>query len=147
MASQIQWTWTWVDSGTWYRTRKPGVLQSTGSKRVAHDLVTERQQKQRGKWINSTFPTTQVGAQAWGQYLEDKLARHTKNLDLCILINASNKWKKSFSVRVYHIIACNPEMLHDINVCWENSLIDIHKADDDTIICYKNIYSLIWKNV
>ena len=45
--------------------------------------------------------------------------------------------EKFLSKRVYHIIASNPETLHDINVRWENSLIDIHKADDDTIICYR----------
>ena len=26
-----QWTWTWANSGRWWRTGKPGVLQSTGS--------------------------------------------------------------------------------------------------------------------
>ena len=38
------------DKGTWcagmsWRTREPGVLQSMGSQRVRHDLVTEQQQK------------------------------------------------------------------------------------------------------
>ena len=42
MASSIQWTWTWANSGRW-GTRKPGVLQSMGSQRVGHDLVTEQQ--------------------------------------------------------------------------------------------------------
>ena len=28
MASPIQWTWVWANSGRWWRTRKPGVLQS-----------------------------------------------------------------------------------------------------------------------
>ena len=35
------WTWVWASSGSWWRTRKPGVLQSMGSQRVGHDLVTE----------------------------------------------------------------------------------------------------------
>ena len=31
--------------GTYYVTGKPGVLQSMGSQRVTHDLVTEQQQQ------------------------------------------------------------------------------------------------------
>ena len=41
MASPTRWTWVWVNSGSWWWTRKPGVLQSTGSQRVRHDWVTE----------------------------------------------------------------------------------------------------------
>ena len=36
-----QWTWVWVNSGSWWWTGRPGVLQSTGSQRVGHDWVTE----------------------------------------------------------------------------------------------------------
>ena len=31
MASLTQWTWVWASSGRWWRTGKPGVLQSMGS--------------------------------------------------------------------------------------------------------------------
>ena len=37
MASLIQWTWVWASSGSWWRTGKPGVLQSMGSQRVGHE--------------------------------------------------------------------------------------------------------------
>ena len=30
MASPSQWTWVWANSGRWWRTGKPGVLQSMG---------------------------------------------------------------------------------------------------------------------
>ena len=30
MASLTQWTWVWVNSGSWWWTRRPGVLQSMG---------------------------------------------------------------------------------------------------------------------
>ena len=43
MASLTQWTWVWTTSGRWWRTRKPGMLQSMGSKRVRHDWATEQQ--------------------------------------------------------------------------------------------------------
>ena len=41
MASLTWWTWVWVSSGSWWRTGKPGVLQSMGSRRVRHNWVTE----------------------------------------------------------------------------------------------------------
>ena len=45
MASLTQWTWVWVNSGRWWWTGRPGVLQSIGSKRVGRDCVTEL------KWV------------------------------------------------------------------------------------------------
>ena len=44
MASPAQWTWVWANSRSWWRTGQPGVLQSKGSQRVRHDLVTKQQQ-------------------------------------------------------------------------------------------------------
>ena len=41
MASSTQWTWVWVNSGSWWWTGKPGVLQFMGLQRVGHDWVTE----------------------------------------------------------------------------------------------------------
>jgi len=34
MASPIQWTWVWANFRRWWRTGKPGVLQSMGLQRV-----------------------------------------------------------------------------------------------------------------
>ena len=41
MASPTQWTWVWVNSGSWWWTGRPGVLESIGSQRVRHDWATE----------------------------------------------------------------------------------------------------------
>ena len=40
-ASLTLWTWVWVNSGSWWWTRRPGVLRFIGSQRVGHDWVTE----------------------------------------------------------------------------------------------------------
>ena len=47
MASLTQWTWVWVNSGSWWWTGRPGVLQSMRSQRVGHDWATELNWKQR----------------------------------------------------------------------------------------------------
>ena len=41
MASPTECRWVWVNSGSWWWTGRPGVLQSTGSQRVIHNRVTE----------------------------------------------------------------------------------------------------------
>ena len=41
VASPTQWTWVWVNSGSWWWTGRPGVLQSVGSQRVGHYWATE----------------------------------------------------------------------------------------------------------
>ena len=41
MASPTQWTWVWVNSGSWWWTGRPGMLQSMGSQRVRHNWETE----------------------------------------------------------------------------------------------------------
>ena len=41
MASLTQWTWVWVNSGSWWCTGRPGVLWFMGLQRVRHDWATE----------------------------------------------------------------------------------------------------------
>ena len=48
MASLTQWTWVWVNSGSWWCTGRPGVLQSMGSQRVRYDWATKL------NWTSST---------------------------------------------------------------------------------------------
>ena len=42
-ASLTQCTWVWASSRRWWRTGKPGVLQSIGLQNVRHDWATEQQ--------------------------------------------------------------------------------------------------------
>ena len=48
MASLTQWMWVWVNTGSWWWTGRPGVLQFMGSQRVRHNWVTELKHK---KWV------------------------------------------------------------------------------------------------
>ena len=41
MASLTRWTWIWVNSGSWWWTRRPDVLWFMGSQRVRRDWATE----------------------------------------------------------------------------------------------------------
>ena len=62
MASPTEWAWVRASSGRWWRTGKPGVLQSMGSHR--NDLVTEQQHRRftmlcsfllYTKWVGHTW--------------------------------------------------------------------------------------------
>ena len=41
MASPTQWTWVWVNYGSWWCTGRPSVLWDLGLQRVGHDWATE----------------------------------------------------------------------------------------------------------
>ena len=41
MASLTLWTWVWANSGSWWRTGRPGVLRFMRWQRVGHDWATE----------------------------------------------------------------------------------------------------------
>ena len=41
MTSPTRWTWVWVNSGSWWWTGRPGVLQFMRSQRTRHDWATE----------------------------------------------------------------------------------------------------------
>ena len=56
MASLTQWTWVWASSGRWWRTGRPGVLQSTQRQRVRHGQVTERQQRHSVSITQAALP-------------------------------------------------------------------------------------------
>ena len=45
MASPTQWTWVWADSGRWWRSGRPGVLQLMGLQRVRHGDWTTGQER------------------------------------------------------------------------------------------------------
>ena len=60
-ASPTRWTWVWVNSGSWWWTGRPGVLQFVGSQRVGDDWATELNWTELNRlwtssYFNSVFP-------------------------------------------------------------------------------------------
>ena len=62
MASLTQWTWVWINSRSWWRTGRPGVLRSMGSQRVRHDWATELTDSLLRLWLQYAWssPATLV---------------------------------------------------------------------------------------
>ena len=62
IASPIQWNWIWTNSRRWWRTWKPGVLQSMGSQRIRYNWVTNSCLESHG-WRSL------VGCSPWGRWV------------------------------------------------------------------------------
>ena len=61
MASPTQWTWVWINSGSWWWTGRTGVLWFMMSQRVGHDRATE---------LNWTCSVCRHGNSGWHRSLE-----------------------------------------------------------------------------
>ena len=60
MASPTQWTWVWVNFGSWWWTGRPGMLQFMGSQRVGHDWATELNWTEQEGWWKTRFTKCQL---------------------------------------------------------------------------------------
>ena len=83
MVSSTQWTWVWVNSGSWWWTGKPGVLQFMGLSRVGHDWATELH------WIFHYIYTSYLPICWWTFGLFSNFLRNCHTV---------------FHIRLYHII-------------------------------------------
>ena len=84
MASLTQWTWVCASSGRWWRTGKPGVLQSVGSQRVWRDWAPEKQQK----YIHLLLNTSNSKHSDWNHFCNNSLSALVfKNIYLFIWIH------------------------------------------------------------
>ena len=82
MASQTQRTWVRVNSGSWWWTGKPGVLQSMGSQRVEHDWMTELNwlHSKREKYQKFIYPRTISIINDWGKHKRTERKRQQDDL-------------------------------------------------------------------
>ena len=85
MASPTQWTWVWVNSGSWWWTGRPGVLKSTVPQRVRHDWGTELNWASfLGMWMLSS-PSTVLGNTVFSP-LNDLTTFVKNRLTLCVKV-------------------------------------------------------------
>ena len=68
MASLTQWTWVWVNSGSWWWTGRPGVLRFIGSQRVGHDWATELNGTDDGNLISGSSAFSKSSLNIWSSW-------------------------------------------------------------------------------
>ena len=97
-----QWTWVWANSGRWWKTGEPGVLQSVASQRVGHNLVTKQNTAQH----KGTLPRpTQDGLESLHTYMKDAL--HRQSLTLTTFQSLYHLIEKTLAYK-----ECNPVFFH-----------------------------------
>ena len=81
MASPTRCIWVRVNSGSWWWTGRPGMLQFMGSQRVRHDWVTELKVKPRGAFI---YPNTLPGFSHLWMYSSLDFSRKILLIHVCL---------------------------------------------------------------
>ena len=94
MASPTQWTWVWINSGSWWWTGRPCMLQYMRSQRVRHNWATELNLKDTQQYVNRELPAIQHGfrkvrgtrdqiANIW--WIIEKAREFQKNIYFCFI--------------------------------------------------------------
>ena len=101
MASLTRLTWVWVNSGSWWWTRRPGVLWFIGLQRVGHDWATE---------LNWTFLCVYVYVCIHILFIHSSVDRHLflcliycQELNLVMFSNELSAIACLFSVTGFHL--------------------------------------------
>ena len=124
MASPTQWTWVWVNSGSWWWTGRPDVLRFMGSQRVGHDWATELnwtdsyvlQLDSHNISINSSFPLLYSDLQSHFPSIPVPLPTlfyehyHLAHNSLLILF-----WQRSMYISC---ISTSFLFMHFLGTCW-----------------------------
>ena len=123
MASLTQWTWVWVNSGSWWWTGRPGVLWFMEFQRVGHDWVTEL------NWTVISLLTCR--SSLYILYMSPFLDSHSVNvfsqtvacLFSFLMVPLDEMKFKIFmkpdqKIRFFHVVFCFPRVNHSlISVC------------------------------
>ena len=92
MASPTWWTWIWVNSGSWWWTGRPGMLQFMGSQRVGHDWTTELNWGTRDQIANICWIMEKGGEFQKNIYF--CFIDYAKALTVWLTINCGKFWKR-----------------------------------------------------
>jgi len=138
MTSPTQWTWVWVNSGSWWWTGKPGMVQSVGSQRGGHHWVTELNWSSVKFVVALSSPQINISSPfvIVGDSLESYKERRGDVDILCIwtlhsftiLYLKSNRLHVFLSVTLYEVLECKITLLlvfyhfHDVGVLKHNKM-------------------------
>ena len=124
MASPTQWTWVWVNSGSWWWTGRPGVLRFMGSQRVGHDWATEVNWKQPLQYNSWQFLTIIIL-----KFLFNGVHR------IKFLKNKRENFKSFLKFwNIFHLFSqSNPKVWDNFSVEWRNIMIFFVESMDSLV--------------
>ena len=85
MASLTQWTRVWANSGRWWRTGKPGVLQSMGSQRVGRNWATEHHHRHAESTVGWAAGGLRISRHGWLQSSQEAPVWYRQGVDPTLL--------------------------------------------------------------
>ena len=94
MASPTQWTWVWVNSGSWWWTGRPGVLRFMGSQRVRHDWATELNWTDLNfnSWRRHCIVWSRIWPEVWNMKRREAASGNIHGQRLGRRVNLGFKW-------------------------------------------------------
>ena len=95
MALPIQWTWVWTNSGSWWWTGMPGMLQSMGSQRVGHDWATELK-NYKGKSLSGRKFITSIRQRVLSTLYKELKLNNKANIPIKVDKILANTSKQTF---------------------------------------------------
>ena len=102
MPSPTQWTWAWASSGSWWWTRRPGVLQSMGSQRVRYDdWATEL------NWIEVAFVSQQKE-----KYSKYDVMNGVQNITYYLLSSLFTRMFRKYDDESFYFCPFMPVLFH-----------------------------------
>ena len=114
MALLTQWTWVWVNSGSWWWTGKPGVLQSMGSQRIRQNWATELNQQNRFKsliyYLLALGPETRYFSVTLFLIENNNTKLIWPQQDFLHFLNRTNSWVSIFTLYVPWFIKTSSEI-------------------------------------
>ena len=144
MLKLTRWTWVWVNSGSWWWTGRPGVLQFMGSQRVGHNWVTELNWTDTSKDQTQCVPSPPgLCITAWGlsthsahRYLQSTCVCQAP----CLPLNALRPL--ALSLRMKLLLAGTPRMVANTQdsdcfqaFCpWASPVTAEHEAEEGTTV-------------
>ena len=109
MASLTRCTWVCVNSGSWWWTGRPGVLQFMGSQRVVHDWVTELnwtgpRNSQQSRVLDLVLPPWRPTPNPWQGIQEptSHTAQLKKEKKRKTKVKTQDKWQKQKQTAITH---------------------------------------------
>ena len=129
MASLSQWTWVWVNSGSWWWTERPGVLQSVGSQRFGHNWATELNREDLNRYFLSVQSVKSLS------YVRLFMTPWTTARQASLSITNSRSLLKLVSIESVmpskHLILCHPLLL------LPSIFPSIRVFSDESVLCIR----------
>ena len=133
MVTPTQWTWVWLESGSWWWTGRPGVLRFMELQRVAHEWATE---------LNWTEQNRHATAAA--SFVSDSVWPHRRQPTR--LLCSQDSLGKNTAVGCHFLLQQDRhnELQSLRNICFASLDFNFQNLYNSLFLSEWNLLSLVW---